>query len=224
MILTVAVADLLYACIVSPFFVENYVRLNWDQSLGYCRWHHWFIEYFYILISRIYRFYTFYFTFHDLFAPLCLIVLSVYVSLKFTGVTAELKWKRQIYLGLGVATVLFSLLLAVPATLQAAIFSKRKNKWIAILQVHWMNGSNYFYNSLILETMFCLRRLFSLTTMMGSRRSAGAGTFTQCWSATASAHPYCSASLSAFYSPSASLALPFSGTIQILSESCKTKQ
>jgi len=104
LILTVAVADLLYACIVSPFFVENYVRLNWDQSLGYC------------------RFYTFYFTFHDLFAPLCLIVLSVYVSLKFTGVTAELKWKRQIYLGLGVATVLFSLLLAVPATLQAAVF------------------------------------------------------------------------------------------------------
>ena len=31
------------------------------------------------------RFYTFYFTFHDVFAPLCLIALSIYVSLKFTG-------------------------------------------------------------------------------------------------------------------------------------------
>ena len=42
------------------------------------------------------RFYTFYFTFHDLFAPLCLMSLSCYISLKFTGVTAEMKWKRQV--------------------------------------------------------------------------------------------------------------------------------
>jgi len=77
LIFTVAISDLIYGCMVSPFFVENYVRLNWEQSLTYC------------------RFYTFYFTFHDVFAPLCLIALSIYVSLKFTGVTAELKWKKN---------------------------------------------------------------------------------------------------------------------------------
>ena len=84
------------------------------------------------------RFYTFYFTFHDLFAPLCLIALSIYVSLKFTGnclalyifsvtpscpgVTAELKWKRQIYIGLSIGVVVLSLLLAIPATVQAGVF------------------------------------------------------------------------------------------------------
>lgn len=104
LIITVAISDILYGCIVSPFFVENYVRLNWERSLEYC------------------RFYTFYFTFHDLFAPLCLIALSVYVSLKFTGVTAELKWKRQIYIGLTIGVIVISLLLAIPATLQAGVF------------------------------------------------------------------------------------------------------
>ena len=67
MIVTVAVVDLLYGCFVSPFFVENYVNNNWEQSSAYC------------------SFYTFFFTFHDLFAPLCLICLSIYISLKFTG-------------------------------------------------------------------------------------------------------------------------------------------
>ena len=70
-IFTVAVSDLLYGCFVSPFFVENYVRNNWEQSTAYC------------------SFYTFFFTFHDLFAPLCLIVLSIYISLKFTGNTMD---------------------------------------------------------------------------------------------------------------------------------------
>jgi len=104
LIFTVAISDLLYGCMVSPFFVENYVRLNWEQSLTYC------------------RFYTFYFTFHDVFAPLCLIALSIYVSLKFTGVTAELKWKRQIYIALSIGVLLISLLLAIPATVQAGVF------------------------------------------------------------------------------------------------------
>ena len=49
-----------------------------------------------MLTVAVSRFYTFYFTFHDLFAPLCLMSLSCYISLKFTGVTAEMKWKRQV--------------------------------------------------------------------------------------------------------------------------------
>lgn len=104
LILTVALSDLLYGCLVSPFFVENYARHNWEQSAVFC------------------SFYTFYFTFHDLFAPLCLIAVSVYVSLKFTGVTADLKHKKQIYLGLSVAVVCLSLLLSIPATAQAGVF------------------------------------------------------------------------------------------------------
>ena len=119
-ILAVAISDLAYGCFVSPFFVENYVRFSWEGTLDYC------------------RFYTFYFTFHDLFAPLCLICLSCYISLKFTGkshgslsltnpplltgVTAEMKWKRQIYIGVSIAIVVLSLILAVPATVQAAVF------------------------------------------------------------------------------------------------------
>ena len=93
-----AVVDLLYGCFVSPFFVENYVKNNWEQSSAYC------------------SFYTFFFTFHDLFAPLCLVVLSIYISLKFTGVTAELKHKRGIYFGLAVGVISVSLLLSIPAT------------------------------------------------------------------------------------------------------------
>ena len=68
-IFAVAISDLAYGCFVSPFFVENYVRFSWEGSLDYC------------------RFYTYYFTFHDLFAPLALIALSCYISLKFTGET-----------------------------------------------------------------------------------------------------------------------------------------
>ena len=36
-ILIVAGVDLLYGCLVTPFFVENYVRNMWDQSMSYCR-------------------------------------------------------------------------------------------------------------------------------------------------------------------------------------------
>jgi len=104
MIATVAVVDLLYGCFVSPFFVENYVKNNWEQSSAYC------------------SFYTFFFTFHDLFAPLCLVVLSIYISLKFTGVTAELKHKRGIYFGLAVGVISVSLLLSIPATYNAGVF------------------------------------------------------------------------------------------------------
>lgn len=106
MICVVAVSDLLYGCLVSPFFVENYVWNDWKQSTAYC------------------RFYIFFFTFHDLFAPLCLIVLSIYISLKFTGVTAELKHKRTIYSGLAVGVLLISLLLSIPATLYGGVFIK----------------------------------------------------------------------------------------------------
>ena len=72
------------------------------------------------------RFYTYYFTFHDLFAPLCLMSLSIYISLKFTGVTAEMKWKRQIYIAISLGIVLFSMVLAIPATVQAGVFQARR--------------------------------------------------------------------------------------------------
>ena len=77
-ILTLAVVDLIYGIFVSPFFVEvrnacpsavshfvitsfvyalqNYVRNNWEQSGGFC------------------KFYMYIFSFHDLFVPLVLIL------------------------------------------------------------------------------------------------------------------------------------------------------
>ena len=66
-ILTLALVDLMYGCFVSPFYVENYVKIYWNQSMGYC------------------RFFEFYFTFHDFFVPLVLILLSTYISLKYSG-------------------------------------------------------------------------------------------------------------------------------------------
>jgi hypothetical protein len=33
----VGISDLVYACLVSPFFVENYVHNNWQQSQTFCR-------------------------------------------------------------------------------------------------------------------------------------------------------------------------------------------
>ena len=36
-IFVVAISDLIYGCIVSPFFVENYVKLDWERSIDYCR-------------------------------------------------------------------------------------------------------------------------------------------------------------------------------------------
>lgn len=104
LIFVVAISDILYGCLISPFFVENYVRTNWEQSSEYC------------------SFYTFFFTFHDLFAPLCLIGMSVYISLKFTGITAELKHKRVIYICMCVGVLLVSVLLSIPATYHAGVF------------------------------------------------------------------------------------------------------
>lgn len=104
LILTVAISDLVYTCLVAPFFVENYVHLNWQQSQSFC------------------RVYTYFFTLHDIFAPLCLIALAVYVSLKFTGVTEEMKYKRPIYLGVSLGVILVSLLLPIPATMVAHVF------------------------------------------------------------------------------------------------------
>ena len=48
--------------------------------------------------------------------------LSIYISLKFTGVTAEMKWKRQIYIAISLGIVLVSMVLAIPATVQAGVF------------------------------------------------------------------------------------------------------
>lgn len=52
--------------------------------------------------------------------------LSIYISLKFTGVTAEMKWKRQIYIAISLGIVLVSMVLAIPATVQAGVFQARK--------------------------------------------------------------------------------------------------
>ena len=61
------VVDLIYGVFASPFFIENYIDINWGQSIGYC------------------RFYEYIFSFHDLFIPLVLIALSAYVALKYSG-------------------------------------------------------------------------------------------------------------------------------------------
>lgn len=103
-ILTLAIIDLLYGCFVSPFFVENYVQLYWNQSAEYC------------------QFYEFYFTFHDFFVPLVLILLSTYVSVKYPGATVQLRSKKTIYVALFAICLLFSVFLSIPATLKAAIF------------------------------------------------------------------------------------------------------
>ena len=66
-LLTLGIVDLIYGIFVSPFFIENYVNTDWEQGLGYC------------------RFFIYIFTFHDLFIPLVLILLSSYVSLTFAG-------------------------------------------------------------------------------------------------------------------------------------------
>ncbi len=103
-ILAVAVVDLVYGVFVSPFFVENYVDLHWNQSLGYC------------------RFYEYMFTFHDLFAPMTLILLSAYVSLKYSGAVETLAFKRPLYIGCVLGALLLSALLAIPATAGSAFF------------------------------------------------------------------------------------------------------
>ena len=66
-LLCVGVVDLIYGVFASPFFIENYIDINWGQSIGYC------------------RFYEYIFSFHDLFIPLVLIALSAYVALKYSG-------------------------------------------------------------------------------------------------------------------------------------------
>lgn len=145
MIFTVALSDLLYGCFVSPFLVENYVRNNWEQGTVFC------------------SFYTFFFTFHDLFAPLCLIVLSIYISLKFTGVTAELKHKRVIYACLSLGVVVVSLLLAIPATLHAGVFIQNEGSFsqeCRSFDVYTMLISYSIFSSLLF--CFTFSFLFSL--------------------------------------------------------------
>jgi len=102
-ILTLALVDLMYGVFVSPFYVENYVKIYWNQSMGYC------------------RFFEFYFTFHDFFVPLVLILLSTYISLKYSGATAEFRSKKTIYLASFGIILIFSLLVSIPATIRSAI-------------------------------------------------------------------------------------------------------
>jgi hypothetical protein len=56
------------------------------------------------------KLYEYMFSFHDIFVPLVLILLSTYVSLKF------------LYIALFIVALVISLLLAIPATVKAAIF------------------------------------------------------------------------------------------------------
>lgn len=103
-ILTLAIVDLLYGVFVSPFFVENYVNQKWDQSASYC------------------KFFEFYFTFHDFFVPLVLILLSTYISLKYAGATGVFRSKKTIYTALFAICLLFSIFVSIPATIKSAIF------------------------------------------------------------------------------------------------------
>jgi len=103
-ILTLAVVDLIYGIFVSPFFVENYVHFNWEQSHGYC------------------KFFMYIFSFHDLFVPLVLILISTYTSLKFSGASAAFNFKKSLYIALFAVALLFSVFIAIPATSSAAIF------------------------------------------------------------------------------------------------------
>jgi hypothetical protein len=103
-IFTLGFVDLLYGIFVSPFFVENYVKLHWNQSQDYC------------------KLYEYMFSFHDIFVPLVLILLSTYVSLKFSGASAEFNFKKSLYIVLFIVALVISLLLAIPATVKAAIF------------------------------------------------------------------------------------------------------
>jgi len=109
-LLTLGIVDLIYGIFVSPFFIENYVNTDWEQGLGYC------------------RFFIYIFTFHDLFIPLVLILLSSYVSLTFAGATDAFRnYKRQIYIGLFVLVLLFSIFLAIPATVYSHIVLIQKD-------------------------------------------------------------------------------------------------
>jgi hypothetical protein len=80
------------------------VNLYWNQSLSYC------------------KFYEFYFTFHDFFVPLVLILFSTYISLKYAGATVAFRQKKAVYLASFVICLLFSILVSIPATINSAIF------------------------------------------------------------------------------------------------------
>jgi hypothetical protein len=93
------------------------------------------------------KLYEYMFSFHDIFVPLVLILLSTYVSLKFSGkitggtpyskgniaychsktfpipgASAEFNFKKSLYIALFIVALVISLLLAIPATVKAAIF------------------------------------------------------------------------------------------------------
>jgi len=100
-LLCVGLVDLLYGVFASPFFIENYIDIHWNQSLGYC------------------RFYEYIFSFHDLFLPLVLTALSAYVALKYSGANQTMKFRRQIYIGTFLVIIIFSVLLAIPSAIQS---------------------------------------------------------------------------------------------------------
>jgi len=98
--LALAAADLAYGLLVAPFYVQNYVYVDWSAG-GYC------------------GIYTYLFTAHDLFAPLMLILLSTHVALKFSGATEEFGLRRPLYVFSVLTAVALSLLLAIPAAIRA---------------------------------------------------------------------------------------------------------
>lgn len=103
-IFSIATADLGYGCLVIPFFVDNYIQNNWISSFEYC------------------RFFTFYFTFHDIFLGFGLISICIHISIKFTGLYVGRKLKNIIKIGFVPSVVCMSILASLPTTFNANIF------------------------------------------------------------------------------------------------------
>ncbi len=162
-IVLVAAADLLYGMLVAPFFVENYVWLEWNQSQVYC------------------HIFVYFFTFHDLFAPLLLILLSAYVSLKYSGwhmsfassyvnsnnffnigAIDSVGPKRPVYFACLLLSFLLPLLLAIPATVGSGLAMDNRED---ILECRTSDGYTMIVTYLVSSSVlfcFAMSFLFSL--------------------------------------------------------------
>ena len=87
-------------------------------------------------------------------------VLSIYISLKFTGVTAEMKWKRQIYAGVIFAVFFFSFMLSLPATVQAGVFQDNGPEGLGPFKEECRSWDVY---TMIITYSICSSILFCLT-------------------------------------------------------------
>ncbi|XP_023325888.1 histamine H2 receptor [Eurytemora carolleeae] len=157
-IFLVSLADLGFGMCVIPFFVDNYVENNWNFTQEFC------------------RFYTFYFTFHDLFQALSLIFVSIYISFKFTGMSVNTVGWTRTKLGMSLSIVVFSILLALPATLHAGIFQDPSSQQTfkqecRTLDIYTMPITYIFSSSILF--CFSMGFLFSLC-ILGSPLLKGA--------------------------------------------------